>query len=81
MFIIHLLVVFKRLESVEWPGLNLDCVLDNESLIYEYSCSCTNFSKSLETTESTIGLPRSVYNCRDLIVNPFPCKWHLFLLP
>ena len=38
MLIIHLLVVvFKRLDSVEWPGLNPDCVLDNESLIYEYS--------------------------------------------
>ena len=57
MLIIHLLVVFKRLDSVEWPGLNPDCVLDNGSLIYEYRFLCTNFSKSLETTESTeIGL-------------------------
>ena len=70
MLIIHLLVVFNRLDSVEWPGLNPDCVLDNESFTYESSCSCTSFLKSLETTEST-GL---AYNCRDLIVNPFPCK-------
>ena len=68
MLIICLLVVFRRLVSVECPGLNPDWLFESYSFRQGNSCWCTNFSKSLTTADKTdIGLWLSGFD-----FEPFP---------